>query len=264
MSRRPFLILKIGGSLFSDKKQDWHIDTDAVRKFARLVAELNQHAPGRMALVVGGGSFGHGAVRRANAADRFGILDLTKANFEQKWIWTEALRAEGCLAIPLQLTAMCGFDGDELRVDGGVLQRALAAGVLPVLSGDCLLGLDGLLRVFGSDRVPQVLLRIVEWPVRVVALTDTSGVFRAGTDPQVLRHVDPDLEEEVSRNVWNTSYYDTTGGMKGKLQAFFELSRQGAECFVMKGDADDRSLLFLLDQPQDWPAEMVYTRICQQ
>lgn len=263
MTSSPFLILKIGGCLFSDKKLHRHVDKGAIRKFARLVAELAQSAPGQVALIVGGGSFGHGAVRHVNPSDRLGVLQLTEANFAQKWIWTEALRAEGAFPLPLQLTAMCMIDGDRLVPEGNVLRRALDLGILPVLSGDCLVASDGSLRVFGSDRVPEILLQILARPVRVAALTDTSGIMSHSGSPHVLRDVDADSPQEAYNSLWNAADHDTTGGMRGKLQAMVEIARQGAECFVMKGDAEAGSLKFLLDRPEDWPPEMLYTRIRQ-
>jgi isopentenyl phosphate kinase len=261
MTSRPFLILKIGGSLFSEKKLHRHIDKGALGKFARLVAELAQSAPGQVALIVGGGSFGHGAVRHVDPADHLGLLQLTEANFAQKWIWTEALRAEKVFPLPLQLTAMCMLDGGRLVLDGNVFRRALDLGILPILSGDCIIASDGSLRVFGSDRVPEVLLQILARPVRVAVLTDTCGIMSHSESRHVLRDVDADAPQEAYDSLWNAAEHDTTGGMSGKLQAMIEIARQGAECFVMKGDAEAVSLKFLFERPEDWPSEMLYTRI---
>jgi isopentenyl phosphate kinase len=256
-----FLILKIGGSVFSDKERDRHVDQEAIRGFARLVAELSRRAPGRIALVVGGGSFGHGAVRHLHADDRVGALKLTEAAFAQKWIWTEALRDEGAPAVPLQLTAMCTLDRDGPVFSGAVLERVLALGLLPVLSGDCLIATDGALRVYGSDRVPQLLMGMLAAPARVVALTDVPGIIDRSADDSVLREVDPDDPREALERVWKTSAGDATQGMEGKLQALLECAHLGAECVVTKGDPTVESLMFLYDEPDDWPAAIGFTRI---
>lgn len=263
MSVVPFLILKIGGVLFSDKSRQDHIDLETVRKFARIVARLAHRAPGRMALIIGGGAIGHSVARRIDRADRLGALPLTEATFGQKWIWNQALLAEGALSIPLQLTGICIEEAGGLSVCSGALQRLLSLGLLPLLSGDCIAGSDGVLRVFGSDRVPEVLLRTVSLPVRIVALTNTSGIVRERSGSQTLRHVHPDSPEEAYGSVWKVSEYDTTGGMEGKLNAFLGFARKGAECFVIKGDADAPTLDFLLDPPMGWPSEIVYTRISE-
>jgi isopentenyl phosphate kinase len=261
MTAPPFLILKIGGSLFSDKKQHRHIDKRTVQKFARLVAGLAQHAPGQIALVVGGGSFGHGAVRNADAADSFSVLDLTEANFSQKWIWTQALRVQGTAAIPLQLTSMCTLSAGKLILYGNILHHCLALGIVPVLSGDCLIGSDGALHVLGSDRVPEALLQVTAKPVRIVALTGTPGIARGDGNPEILREVDADFPQLAFESLWKAPEYDTTEGMKGKLQALVDMARQGAECFVMKGNSEVDSLTFLFKPLADWPSQVLYTRI---
>jgi isopentenyl phosphate kinase len=256
-----FLVLKIGGSLVSEKDRYRHADRAAIRDFARLVAQLSQHAPGRIALVVGGGSFGHGAVRALRPGDAHGALDLTEAMFTQKWMWAEALRDEGVGAVPLQLTAMCTLDDGQARFSGEVVSRILSLGLVPIVSGDCLVCDDGAIRVFGSDNVPQLLLSVAPPPIRIVALTDVAGIVSRSQDGGVLREVDPDQPDEAFESLWPSAEGDTTGGMEGKLRALVECAKDGAECVILKGDAKAETLLFLLDEPNDWPSEITYTRI---
>jgi isopentenyl phosphate kinase len=90
-----FLVLKIGGSLVSDKKGSGHIDDELVGAYAAMVADLARARPGRIVLVAGGGAFGHGAVRHLDPADHFAAIALTEATFRVKWVWTTALRACG-------------------------------------------------------------------------------------------------------------------------------------------------------------------------
>lgn len=261
--KRPFLILKIGGSLFSDKAAHRHVDIRSIERYSRLVAELALAAPGRVALVVGGGSFGHGAVREASPEDPLGILQLTEANFALKWIWVGALRAAGARAVPLQLTAMCLCENADVSVYTNVVGRALAVSFLPVLSGDCLIDAHGTLQLCGSDRVPQVLLQCVQPPVRVVVLTDTPGILVRRGSTAVLPSVDPNEPSAAFRAAWSGRRNDTTAGMVGKLEALVEIARLGAECFIMKGHPDARSLAHLLEPVETWPADEPWTRIAR-
>jgi isopentenyl phosphate kinase len=258
-----FLVLKIGGSLFSDKSKDRHIDHNAVSKFARLIAELAHQAPGRMVLIIGGGSYGHGAVRNIDFSMPLPELELTEANFIQRWIWTLALRNERVPAMPFLLSTMCAFQENKLIVSGDALRMAIASKILPVLSGDCLVVSDGTLRILGSDRVPQILFGIVPAPIRVVAFTDISGIISAEDSAQVIRDIDPNNMRAVMELLWAAPESDTTDAMKGKLEAFAELANKGAECFIMHGDSHPLIVKFLFDPVKNWPKDVKYTRIAR-
>ncbi|PZT77255.1 MULTISPECIES: amino acid kinase family protein [unclassified Streptomyces] len=252
------LILKIGGGLFSVKSRDHDIDHDAVAGYARQVADLAAAAPGRVVLVSGGGSYGHGAVRHLDPEDPWAALPLTGANAELRWIWTTALRRAGALAFPVQLAAAAVLEEDGAVVGVGSLPRLLATGALPVLTGDCLLHPDGSLRVVGSDHVPAALLGLSAGPVRVAMLTDVEGVL---DDGRTIPWIDP-REAGPARDALRVApEWDTTGAMAGKLDAVLACARRGAECLILRGDPDQPDLRHLLRPVSDWPAELRHTRI---
>ena len=57
------------------------------------------------------------------------------------------------------------------------------------------------------------------------------------------------------------SEWDSTGAMHSKLDALTACARAGAECFVMRGDADLDDVDLLLAPVADWPARWHFTRI---
>jgi len=257
------LVLKVGGALFSDKRQR-SLDSGAVAGYARQVADLTIAAPGRVVFVTGGGSYGHAAVRSLDPHDPLAPLPLTEATFALKWIWTEALRVAGVRAVPLQLTALAALERGRLVAHVGVLRRLLRECILPVLSGDCLIASDGSLQVFSSDRVPEVLLGLSTGATRVVTLTDVPGILTDGPHGHsVLREVDPDKPEAAYRYLWQKSAWDTTRSMTGKLDALVGLALRGAECLILKGDPAGTSLRFLLEPLDRWPPDVRYTRIAR-
>jgi isopentenyl phosphate kinase len=260
----PFLVVKIGGSLVSDKKADRNLDLAAVRGYARQLAELVRLRPGRVAFVAGGGALGHGAVRHLDPRDPFASLVLTEATFTVKWAWTQALRAEGVRAMPLQVAAACLLDDGAASFQGAVFRRLLGLGALPVLSGDCVLTQDGRLEIFGSDRVPGLVLDELAGPVRIVALTNVSGVLVGGPESdEVLARIDPDDAGEAFAHLWDNSAWDTSGSMGGKLVELLGFARRGAECVIMRGDPDADGLRFLFDPVELWPSGIRHTRIAK-
>lgn len=257
-----YLGLKIGGSLFSDKSRENSLDRSALDAYAALVASLVRRHPGRIVLITGGGAFGHGAIRGQPGRAVRSLVALTEATSVVRWAWTEALAKAGVQAFPLQLAAMCTVKAGQPQLSAGVVQGCLAAGFLPVLSGDCLLTDQGQLYAISSDRVPELLPAAVDGPVRVVVMSDVPGILIDGPGgSKVLRDLDPWHPEQAHEFVWQQSEWDSTGGMRTKLDALVNCARSGAECFILRGDPYCADPEFLFADVADWPAGLPYTRV---
>jgi len=256
------LVLKVGGSLFSDKRRKDGLDAGSLGRWASILAALTRAAPGRLVFVSGGGSVGHGALAGLETSDPSAALVLTRAVFELKCMWVEALRGCGVPAMPLQLAAMASLTEEGPSVQANVVRRLLDARILPVLSGDCLLTSEGALEVFGSDRVPEALLAIAGTRPRVVMLTDVPGILADGPQGEhLLTSIDASAPQEAYEAVRASSSWDTSNSMAGKLAALLRIAERGAECFVMRGEPDRADLSFLCGPLAGWPARVRYTRI---
>lgn len=256
------LAIKIGGSLFSDKSIEGSLDRAAIASYARPVADLFRISRGRMVFISGGGAVGHGALRGIDESDPFGCLPLTKALADVRWAWTEALVREGVRALPLQLGAISMMNDDgTFSVTADTVHRVLNSGALPVLSGDSVLGSDGMLRGLSSDRVPEFLVKALNMPLRVVSFTDVPGVLLDGPNGNAtLGYVDPTRPAQAYDALWTNSEWDTTGGFKTKLDALVACAASGAECFILQGSAQPEAR-YLLSPLHQWPREIRYTRI---
>jgi isopentenyl phosphate kinase len=265
-SAPDFVVVKIGGSLVSEKNRAGHLDADELGRYADLLADLWRAAPGRVALVAGGGAIGHGAVRHLAAGDPFASLDLTSATFTVKWAWTQALRARGVRCFPVQVGAICVLRDDVVIPQTAVIDELLRAGALPVLSGDCVMTHGGELRIFGSDRVPAIFLGGVRAGrhVRIAVLTDVPGVLADGPGgSRSIPYLHPDHLDAVTDLLWPAAAHDTSGAMAGKVEALGGLAGTGAECLILKGDPRAGDLRFLLDPAARWAPERPHTRICR-
>jgi isopentenyl phosphate kinase len=258
-----YLVIKIGGSLFSDKSRDGSLDLAAVDAYAQQAAALAKRHPGRVALITGGGSVGHGAIRTRPGTGPFSLAGLTDAMAGVRWAWTEALLRAGVHALPLQTAAMCTLRSDALQVAPDALRWCLASGVLPVLSGDCILTERGDLRALSSDRVPEIVIAAVPGRVRVVAYTDVPGLLTHQDGAEVVREIDAARPEQAYGRVWGLSEWDSTGGMLGKLTALVTCARLGAECFVMLGDPLRADLDYLFQAAATWSPDSRFTRVAK-
>lgn len=258
MSARPLVVLKVGGSLVSDKAGARNLDLEALAGYARRFAELAQVADA--VLVAGGGAFGHGAVRGLDPGSRTAALGLTEATFAVKWAWVRALADAGVPALPVQVAAVATVRDGRPEMTDDVVRRLLDAGVTPVLAGDCVPDATGHLRVVGSDVVPLLVVERLARPARVVMLTDVPGILTGGPGGDVVPLVDPDDPAPAFEHLWETPAWDTSGSMAGKLGALLACAASGADCTIMRG-SPDLDLTFLARPRAQWPPGLVSTRV---
>ncbi|GAB3845636.1 isopentenyl phosphate kinase [Micromonospora andamanensis] len=256
------LVIKVGGSLLSDKRHGGATDTKTIDSFAALLDDLVRAYPGRVVLVTGGGSLCHAVgVRVDERADPFSAVGLTEPAFAMKWAWTSALRARGVRAVPLQVAAMTWEDpAGTVVADTAVVRRVLECGALPVLSSDFIVTASGGLRILSSDHVPGIFVGVEFAPVRVAALADVPGILTGPTlDSPVLPYLDPDDVARAEPLFWPTGEWDATGAMAGKVAALAEQARRGAECVITKGDPDAVDLRHLFAPLSSWPTSLPRT-----
>jgi len=266
MTAPELIVLKIGGSLVSRRELDDDLDLTQLRRYALMLRRLTERCSTPVVLVVGGGSYGHGAVRGAERGRSLELVRLVAATARLRGAWCEALIAAGVAAMPLQPSALAFRRGDGLRHWAQPMIAMLhERSFLPVLSGDSLVSGPASLQVLGSDHIPALVVDAQLAPVdrvRVVVLTDVAGLREGGRTGALVREVDPRQPASALAAVWQPGAADMTGGMAGKLAALLELSSRGVECLIMCGGQalDSPELLWL--PYQAWPVDQEATRIC--
>jgi isopentenyl phosphate kinase len=245
-------VLKVGGSILTDRRHYCTLDPDSLRRVAAALAAWLPAAPCSVVLILGGGSFGHNVVleHEVRFDGRHGrpteLFELTARLFDLKIAVVRELAARGVTAMPLQETAVFlrRLDG-SLALSGPVaLTRCFESGWLPVLTGGLLPDEES--RSFvpvSSDRLALPLAdRFPVW--RCVMLTDRPGLC----DPEAMecppmRRVRRDRHPEALNLLGASSKADVTGAMGGKLRALLELAAAGVESVIGDGRGLDATVL---------------------
>jgi glutamate 5-kinase len=240
-SSRP--ILKIGGSLITDKAREGVFREDCAR---RLAQEMKAYGM-PLLLLHGTGSFGKPLARRFGYMNGFlsreqssivchveAVLDDLRGRF------LRVLRDAGVAACPLAASGLFRTHrGIPISCEAGPVQRLLDSGICPVLSGAIVADDDAGFAVLSSDAM-AARLALTLAPCRLVLATDVPGL----TDPEA-RKPSPDVLTEEDRRIsaWvKRAPDDISGGMEGKLKAGFEAARGGAEVHLVDGRVPGRVL----------------------
>lgn len=249
---RP-LIVKLGGSVITDKRGRFSVKLSSLRRLAR---ELKA-ADGPLVVVHGGGSYGHPIASKFEIARGFkneeqlmGFSLTHRAMEELNTHVIEALQRAGLPAIAIQPSA-CSVvsDGRIVRMELAPLHKFLELGIVPVTYGDVVPDLSRGMSILSGDQLVVYLARELG-ASRVILGADVDGVFTA--DPKLrsreklIRVITPSSWRDVVKSIGVASGPDVTGGMAKKVEELLILAESGIEAEIVnaaKADTLKRAIL---------------------
>ena len=232
-------IVKLGGSVITDKRRRFALRPGTVRRLARELAA----ADGEMVLVHGGGSFGHPLARLYGIAEGYSNerqlmgFSLTHRAMERlNARLIEALQGAGVPAAAIQPSA-CALvrNGRIERMELRPLRALLELGILPVLYGDVVPDLRKGMSVLSGDQIAVYLARELG-ASRVIMGTDVDGVYRV--DPktkrkELVRMITPATWREFSGCIGAALGENVTLGMAGKVEELISLIESGVDAEII-------------------------------
>jgi isopentenyl phosphate kinase len=219
------IILKLGGSVITDKTGELAAKTEDIN---RIAEEIKRAGTDNLVIVHGGGSFGH------PTAQKYGIKDGLKEP-AQKIGFTETHHVMTVLnglimdalvwhEIPsLSITPSSCIVTENGRIkhfDDTVLRRCMDMGFVPVLYGDAVFDEKLGVTILSGDQL-IAYLGIKLKAEKIVVGVDTDGIYEA--DPKVDKTAKPYLRlnldqlKRVQAKLGKAQTTDVTGGMAGKI-----------------------------------------------
>ncbi|MBI4362534.1 MAG: isopentenyl phosphate kinase family protein [Euryarchaeota archaeon] len=217
----PITILKLGGSLLTDKS---HPSTPRPRAISLASREIARSPHRGLVLIHGAGSYGHPQVARGQspAGVHASVRRLTH-------LLLDALARRGVMAVPVHPMASVVLGKRGPRMDTAPLRGLLRAGMVPVLHGDMVARAQGGFAVLSGDTLARHLA-LQLGARRVGMATDVPGVVANGGP---LARMSP--REFQRLDLSSPGGRDVTGGMEGKLRELLHLARHGVPAWVFDG-----------------------------
>lgn len=223
-------ILKIGGSVITDKTMECTINHE---QLTRIAGALARQGGAPLLVIHGAGSCGHPEAKRHGLdhgllpGQRRGIYSTHRSVMTLNEAVVRALRASGIEAIGIPpLAIACTEDGRLKSFDCRPLQMMMTAGLVPVLHGDVVMDCVRGAAILSGDQLLAYLAPQLQIP-RVGLATDVPGVLHNGAVVPLLRPaMIPEITFHGSRNI------DVTGGMLGKIRELAGLAALGIESHI--------------------------------
>jgi len=240
-------ILKLGGSVITDKDCPETVDDDALDSVVAAIADsgvatgdagASAGDDGAAGLIVvhGGGSFGHvhaaehGVSTTDGTHNPTAVTAIHGAMKRLNSVVVDRLQAAGVPAVPVHPLSTAARDANsELSLPTAAVAGLRAEGFVPVLHGDVVAHADAGVTVLSGDELVTGLAERLD-ASRVGLCSTVPGVLDSDGDViETIREF-----ESVAAALGDSESTDVSGGMAGKVQ---ELLALGAPAHIFGPDA---------------------------
>ena len=259
----PIVLVKLGGSLITDKGRPGVARLEVIRRLAREVASLARR-PGGPRLIVGhgSGSFGHAAAARSGLAsatfdgtgrtsrsvkasakngsrpDPRSIAHTQRRAADLHAIVVAALEDAGARPFSLAPSSFMTCEGGRVaHVFADPVFAALDAGLVPVVYGDVVLDRSRGAVIVSTEEIFLALAREARTRRltirRAVWLGETDGVYDEEGSP--VRRLSAAAAAKRAKAVSGASGVDVTGGMALRLRSTAALARRRVVSLIVDG-----------------------------
>jgi len=235
-------IVKLGGSVITDKLRQKFIKKDTLNRLSREIAESNV----RIIIVHGGGSFGHPLAKKYKV--HLGLTEstligasLTEAAMKELNLYViNSLISHGIPALPFSPLSIIinNLKNIETKFFETIVY-SFNIGFTPVIYGDVVLDKSQGFSVLSGDKIIIELAKIFK-PKRVIFCLDVDGIYtsdpKIDSSAQLIRELTLEEAIKMTKKIASTNKIDVTGGMKSKLEASIEIAQLGADVIFINGN----------------------------
>jgi isopentenyl phosphate kinase len=235
-------VLKLGGSVITEKDTPETVDDAALSRAAEAVADFD----GDLVLVHGGGSFGHHAAAERGVTTESGTRSAADARAIHDAMGRlnaavlDALHGAGVEALPVRPLSVASRDADgDLALPTGSVATMLAEGFVPVLHGDGVVQSGAGVTVTSGDDLVVALAADGGLDVDRVGLCSTVPGVLDG-DGDVIGRIE--RFADAADALGGSDATDVTGGMAAKVEKLLALGApthvfgpEGLDAFVAGG-----------------------------
>jgi isopentenyl phosphate kinase len=217
-------LVKLGGSLITDKRVEKSFRRDVVKRLADEIAAAREAEP-QLKLLIGhgSGSFGHFAAKRANTiagvhspSDWQAFAYVCNVAAELNYLVCECLQEAGLPVLRVQPSAsMLAHNGEVTSLSMRVIETALSNDIIPVIYGD--VSLDSAIggTIISTEKLFFYLCSVLSVDC-VFLLGEVQGVY--GSAGETVSSITPVNFSSLFSVLGGSSGTDVTGGMETKVE----------------------------------------------
>jgi isopentenyl phosphate kinase len=243
---QKLIIIKLGGSVITDKTKSLTARRSTILRLGREIVEGQKKYPGKIIITHGSGSFGHPVAKKykthlglINSNSLLGMVRTSEAAIKINRIVMENLLKSGLLArsfSPASMITAKNFNLNSCCIKP--IELALDLNTVPVMYGDVVMDTEKGFCIFSAEKVIATIAKSLSKNYRIdkiIYCTDTDGVYdeKGKTISKISQKNFSTIKQAISGSKSN----DVTGGMFHKVIESLKFSeRYRTEVFLINGN----------------------------
>lgn len=243
------IVIKLGGSVVTDKSSYRTPRTDAIRRLCMEIKESGKDA----VVVHGAGSYGHILAKENDINGGFknpeqipAAAKVCRDVRDLDAIVVAALIDAGIPAVSVPPGSCFILENRRLKIkDWTAIDMMMDKGIMPVTFGDVVQDTELGFSILSGDQLVEAFADRYD-AERVIFVSDVDGVYDA--DPKTNKNAK--LIERIDRDVLSgisteSSVADVTGGIRNKIETMMRMCKGTRDCVLVNGNAEGRLLSVL-------------------
>jgi isopentenyl phosphate kinase len=251
VERMENLLVKLGGSLITDKSKPFTPRMDVIERLAEEIHFARKNKDIKLIISHGGGSFPHIPAKKyqihkglMGTESYIGLAKVQDAAARLNRIVVHELIQAGENAFSINLSSCCIADSGRIEyMYLEPLKMLLTCNMLPVPYGDVSLDRKIGCSVISTEEILRYLaneLKDTEFkPKRILICGEVAGVFagnpKEDKDAKFIPEITSQNIGEIESHLSGSSGVDVTGGMALKVKKMFEIAKFGVDSEIING-----------------------------
>jgi len=246
---KPLYLVKLGGSLITDKSKPFTERRDVIQRLSTEIAEAIKENGFDIVVGHGGGSFPHQPAHKYKTAegdictDSYeGVAKVQDAASRLNRIVVSEMIQAGVDAMSIQLSSCALAENGQIKeMFLPPLKTAVDKGIVPVIYGDVAFDTKKGCTIISTEKIINYLVSnpglSKKHTLHTILCGKVDGVMKGfGTDhEEYIPKITSENYEEVIEYCSGSDGTDVTGGMKHKVEQAIELARIGIDSQIING-----------------------------
>jgi isopentenyl phosphate kinase len=247
MKKTDIAIIKLGGSIITDKTKPYTPNLPVIKRLAREIKKADVS----VVLIHGQGSFAHTSAKKYGGIkgykSRWGIAKVARDAMEINRIVMDVFIETKLPAISFRPNSLfLAKSGKLINQNLEPVFQALEQGLMPVLYGDVIMDTSFKTTIFSGEKITRFLINFLsnKYNVKyIVQVGVTDGVL--DENGKTIPKLNSKTFENIKKDIYSSKSNDVTGGMMHKVKESLEIAKQKISTYIINGTRSNELLNLL-------------------
>jgi isopentenyl phosphate kinase len=240
----PITLLKLGGSVITDKNTPYSPNTKTITNIAKILKQFD----GPLIISHGSGSFGHTSATLYGGKKGYTTTEgIAKLSFDASWInhiVMDTFIREHLPALSLRPMSMIKTSGGiVVQHNFEVIEELLNQNLIPVVFGDVIIDTEWKTTIYSGEKVLSEISTFLlskNYSIeKIIQLGNTEGFY--DSNKKTIEKITPTSWKSIKKHVFETTTPDVTGGIIHKVEEALALTEKGISTYLINGE-DTKSI----------------------